>query len=134
MTFTAVSPRIEPYKLTDKQIQDYKNDGYLLIEDFFSVDEHQTLENYCIEFQTWGKEKGKWMQYYEPNVITGQDQLCRIENFTPYHSGMKSYVYNPRLLEVLEKLHGEEYILFKEKVNYKLSGGSGKFLFKRLYM
>ncbi|KAI7892928.1 uncharacterized protein EV154DRAFT_561845 [Mucor mucedo] len=125
MTFTTVSPRTEPYNLTEKQVQDYKNDGYLLIEDFFSAEEHQTLENYCIEFQTWNKEKGKWMQYYEPNVVTGQDQLCRIENFTPYHSGMKDYVYNSRLLEVLEKLHGEKYILFKEKVNYKLSGGSG---------
>lgn len=126
MTYATVSPCIEPYKLTDKQVQDYKDNGFLLIEDFFSTEEHQTLDNYCNEFQNWGKEKGKWMQYYELNTVSGQDQLCRTENFTPFHQGMKNYVNSARLLQVLEKLHGEEYVLFKEKVNYKLPGGGGR--------
>jgi ectoine hydroxylase-related dioxygenase (phytanoyl-CoA dioxygenase family) len=65
------------------------------------------------------------MQYYEVNTATGQEQLCRTENFTPFHAGMSSYVHSPRLLEVIAKLHGEEYVLFKEKVNYKLPGGGG---------
>jgi hypothetical protein len=127
-----VSPRVESYNLTPEQIQSYNNNGFLVIEDFFSTNEHQSLENYCNEFQNWGKEKGKWMQYYEVNTVTGESILCRTENFTPYHEGMESYVKSPRLLEVLKKLHGEEYLLFKEKVNYKLPGGGGKVFYIRM--
>lgn len=122
-----VSPYTNSCKLSEEQIQSYNDSGFLLIEDFYSDKEYETLDNYCSEFQSWGKERGKWMQYYELNTITGGNQLCRTENFTPFHEGMKSYVESPRLLEVLKKLHGEDYVLFKEKVNYKLPGGGGKF-------
>jgi hypothetical protein len=127
MTPNAVSPNTESYILSEEQPKSYHEKGFLLIPDFFSIEEHQTLENFCGEFQNWGNEKGKWMQYHEINTVTGQNQLCRTENFTPFHDGMKSYVNSARLLEVLKKLHGEEYVLFKEKVNYKLPGGGGKF-------
>lgn len=117
---------MEPYNLTPEQLKAYEDDGFLLIEDFFSPEEHAELVEFCKTFQKWGHEKGKWMQYYETNTKTGETQLCRTENFTPYHQGMASYVKSPRLLQVLKKLHGEEYVLFKEKVNYKLPGGGGK--------
>lgn len=126
MATTNVSPNLQAYNLSEEQIQSYHDNGFLLIEDFFSNDEHKTLDNYCNEFQGWGKEKGKWMQYYELNTATGENQLCRTENFTPFHNGMKDYVNSPRLLQVMNKLHGEEYVLFKEKVNYKLPGGGGE--------
>ncbi|CAO3589833.1 unnamed protein product [Absidia cylindrospora] len=110
------------YPLTSEQLQSYHDQGFLLIEDFYTPEEHATLEQYCEEFKHWGHEKGKWMQYYETNKANNQEQLCRTENFTPYHPGMNAYVRSPRLMKVLEELHGEEYILFKEKVNYKLPG------------
>jgi hypothetical protein len=125
MAPTIIAPNSDPYSLTQDQLESYNSQGFLLIEDFFSVKEHNTLEEYCTEFQNWGKEKGKWMQYYELNTVSGETQLCRTENFTPFHEGMKSYVNSPRLLQVLKTLHGEEYVLFKEKVNYKLPGGGG---------
>ncbi|KAI9491160.1 hypothetical protein BDB00DRAFT_834805 [Zychaea mexicana] len=115
----------QPYVLSDKQLHAYKDDGFLLIEDFFSPQEHAALASYCQEFQRWGKEKGKWMQYYEVNTSSGENQLCRTENFTPFHESMAGYVKSKRLLDVLQELHGEEYVLFKEKVNYKLPGGGG---------
>ncbi|SAM00916.1 hypothetical protein [Absidia glauca] len=118
-------PNSQPYVLTAEQSKAYQDQGFLLIDDFFSPNEHTTLQHYCDDFKQWSHEKGKWMQYYETNKATNQEQLCRTENFTPYHAGMNSYVRSPRLLKVLEDLHGEEYVLFKEKVNYKLPGGGG---------
>ncbi|CDS05333.1 hypothetical protein LRAMOSA07862 [Lichtheimia ramosa] len=114
-----------PYKLTEEQLKSYHEQGYLLIKDFFSEEEHAELNSYCQTFKQWGEEKGKWMQYYEVHTKTGEKQLCRTENFTPFHDGMRGYVKSQRLLDVLQKLHGEEYVLFKEKVNYKLPGGGG---------
>lgn len=122
---TMCTPQTASYNLTPEQTQSYHEQGFLLIEDFFSPEEHASLSDYTVEFQNWGKEKGKWMQYYELNTASGEEQLCRTENFTPFHEGMCSYVKSPRLLEVLKKLHGEDYVLFKEKVNYKLPGGGG---------
>ncbi|CAO3607391.1 unnamed protein product [Cunninghamella echinulata] len=119
------SPSTEAYTLTKEQIQCYHEQGFLLIEDFYTMEEHAIIQQYCNDFKTWGHEKGKWMQYYEINKANNKEQLCRTENFTPYHPGMASFVKSPRLLQVLEKLHGEEYVLFKEKVNYKLPGGGG---------
>lgn len=120
-------PNPQPYVLTSEQSKSYHDQGFLLIDDFFSPEEHTTLQHYCDDFKQWGHEKGKWMQYYETNKATNQEQLCRTENFTPYHAGMNAYVRSSRLLKVLEDLHGEEYVLFKEKVNYKLPGGGGKY-------
>lgn len=133
MAPVTVSPNTQPYQLSEAQIKSYHDQGFLLIPHFFSIEEHQTLETFCGEFQNWGNEKGKWMQYYELNTVTGENQLCRTENFTPFHAGMKSYVNSVRLLEVLKKLHGEEYVLFKEKVNYKLPGGGGKLFVHKMY-
>ncbi|KAF7722733.1 hypothetical protein EC973_002826 [Apophysomyces ossiformis] len=120
-----MDPEMNIYPLSEDQIEAYHTYGYLLLPDFFSPEEHATLTAYCAEFRKWPKEKGKWMQYYEVNTMTNETQLCRTENFTPYHEGMRNYVKSNRLLNVLKTLHGEEYLLFKEKVNFKLPGGGG---------
>ncbi|CAO3638184.1 unnamed protein product [Cunninghamella blakesleeana] len=121
-----VPPTLEAYPLTQEQIQHYHEQGFLLIEDFYTPEEHATIQSYCQDFQKWGHEKGKWMQYYEINKLNNEEQLCRTENFTPFHEGMRSYVKNQRLFQVLKTLnHNDDYVLFKEKINYKLPGGGG---------
>jgi hypothetical protein len=125
-----VSARTQPYVLTPEQIQAYNEQGFILVEDFYTAEEHSSLVQFCNDLQNWGEAKGKWMQYYEKNTATGEKQLCRTENFTPYHDKLRTYVRSQRLMDVLKALHGEEYTLFKEKVNYKLPGGGGKLRFK----
>ncbi|GAB5587462.1 hypothetical protein Unana1_02362 [Umbelopsis nana] len=120
-----VPARSQPYVLSPEQVQAYNEQGFIVIDDFYTPEEHETLVQYCTDLQNWGEAKGKWMQYYEKNTRTGEKQLCRTENFTPFHDGMREYVRSQRLMDVLKELHGEEYILFKEKVNYKLPGGGG---------
>lgn len=50
MPSTSISLYAESYNLTEKQFQDYRDDEFLSIEDFFSVQEQRSLENYCIQF------------------------------------------------------------------------------------
>jgi hypothetical protein len=121
-----VPARTQPYTLNPDQIKAYNDQGFIVIEDFYTAEEHASLVQYCDDLQNWGEAKGKWMQYYEKNTRSGDKQLCRTENFTPFHDGLREYVRSQRLMDVLKELHGEEYILFKEKVNYKLPGGGGK--------
>lgn len=121
---------LSDYQVSEEQIQAYHREGFLLIEDFFSPEEHLELISICNEIANWPDQKNKWMQYYERNTETGEKQLCRTENFTPFHDRMREYVRGPRVVNLLAKLNnGSEYVLFKEKINYKLAGGGGKWRF-----
>jgi ectoine hydroxylase-related dioxygenase (phytanoyl-CoA dioxygenase family) len=56
---------------------------------------------------------------------SGKRVLCRTENFADDHVGFNSLLRSTSLLQVLEQLAGEEMLLFKEKINYKLAGSGG---------
>ena len=51
--------------------------------------------------------------------------LCRTENFAHYHEGQNSLLRGSGFLEVLQQLSGEEWSLFKEKINHKLARSCG---------
>jgi 2-aminoethylphosphonate dioxygenase len=51
--------------------------------------------------------------------------LCRTENYVDCHEGFNKLLRGKRLLGLLEELSGEPMLLFKEKINYKLSGSGG---------
>lgn len=63
------------------------------------------------------------MMYFE-ETASGR-LLNRIENFAPYHSGLGRLVEDDELLGAVSELLGERATLFKDKVNFKLPGGSG---------
>jgi len=113
------------YPLSPDQKAAFARDGYLLIENFFDDEEHGLLSKLCDEVAAWPAVPGKSMRYHENHVQTGERMLCRIENFTPYSPELCYFSKCNRALSLLEALHSEPYILFKEKINYKLSGGGG---------
>jgi hypothetical protein len=51
--------------------------------------------------------------------------LCRTENFVPIHAGLRALLCTGELVDVAGALLGEQAVLYKEKVNYKLAGGAG---------
>ncbi len=53
--------------------------------------------------------------------------LCRTENYAGSHPDFNGLLRGRKLLSILSQLSGEEMLLFKEKINYKLAG-SGKIL------
>jgi hypothetical protein len=61
------------------------------------------------------------MPYEEVNS-EGKRVLCRTENFANSHTGFNSFLRGQRATSVLQQLAGEEMLLFKEKINYKLAG------------
>jgi ectoine hydroxylase-related dioxygenase (phytanoyl-CoA dioxygenase family) len=52
-------------------------------------------------------------------------QLCRSENFVPFHEGLRTLLTTGPMLATASALLGEPAVLYKEKVNYKLPGGAG---------
>jgi ectoine hydroxylase-related dioxygenase (phytanoyl-CoA dioxygenase family) len=63
------------------------------------------------------------MKWFE--TVDGERQLCRVEDFLPYHPALSVFLQEGALSVVLEELLGEQAVLYKEKINFKLPGGAG---------
>ncbi len=95
---------------------------WLLLRGALSTEERADLLRWTEELESWPETPGKWMKYFEPGEAR---PLCRVENFLPYHDGLRGLLSRSDLLECLERLLGEPSLLFKEKLNFKLPGGQG---------
>jgi ectoine hydroxylase-related dioxygenase (phytanoyl-CoA dioxygenase family) len=69
---------------------------------------------------------GRQMVYFEEDVRQeGCKVLSRIEKFVEYSPVLQRVTEDPRLLRPLRQMLGDEPVLFKEKINFKMPGGQG---------
>ena len=80
------------------------------------------LQAWVDEVAGW-PDDGAWLHYRE--MTDAGPKLCRSENFTPFHEGLRTLLREGSVLEAASALLGEPAVLYKEKVNYKLAGGAG---------
>ncbi len=100
--------------------------GWAWLRGFLDRDATRTLERWTDEVAAWPEERGAWMRYYERRAgEPSGKQLARIENFVPYHEGLRTLFGGPRFMDLLETCAGEPVVLFKDKINFKLPGGAG---------
>lgn len=109
--------------LDDGQLAAWKRDHLLVLPGAISGPALADLEAWTADLQARPETPGKWMKYFERG--TEARQLCRVEDFVPYHDGLAALLCGPPLMDRLAQLMGEPACLFKEKINYKLPGGSG---------
>ena len=101
----------------------WERQGYLLLPGHLAREQAQGLDRWVEELAALPETPGKWMKWYEQ--ARGQRQLCRIEDFLPYHAGFAEFLSRGSIAAILEQLCGEPAVLFKEKINFKLPGGAG---------
>jgi phosphonate degradation associated HDIG domain protein len=126
---TLIAGRLREQRANDTvlaitQLESWRKQGYLKIAGFFSAAQRSTLREWVDDFQQRDETAGKWMKYFESGHA-GTRQLCRVENFLPFHDGLEQLINGPRTLAIVAALFGEPAVLFKEKINYKLPGGNG---------
>jgi hypothetical protein len=109
--------------LTDTQRELFAEQGFLHLPGFLDEERAAELLRWTEELQEWPETPGKWMKYFE--TVKGERQLCRVENFLPYHNGFRHLLLESDLNLILAELMGETATLYKEKLNFKLPGGSG---------
>merc|ERR1719453_529856 len=66
--------------------------------------------------------------YFEQSGVDGTRILNRIEDYCRRHAGLGGLISHPgsKLVRMIQELHaGEEMVLFKDKINFKLPGGDG---------
>jgi hypothetical protein len=110
--------------LTDRQIQNFRRDGYVVVPGAFDAGEILMIEGWSRELAERPEEPGKHWVYHEKSLRDPETSLIsRIENLSPFHAGFAE------LANVLKapvaQLLGEPAVLFKEKINFKMPGGEG---------
>ena len=115
--------------LTKQQVKKYQDDGVLLLKNFFSKEELESINKDIKNFSRmkpndWNP--GKEMAYYETNTTNENERiLCRIEKFVDYNQEFQKLANSDKILGVLEDLMGGPCILFKDKINFKRPNGGG---------
>ncbi len=109
--------------LSPEQIQSFHDDGFLLAKNLLNPQEKKDLLTWTKEIQELPETAGKWMQYFEKDN-KGKRMLCRTENFLEYHAHLNNIIQG-KLLTAVADLLGEDAIIYKEKINFKLPGGKG---------
>jgi hypothetical protein len=99
------------------QIDHFNENGWLITDTLVNMTEQ--LQSWTDEVQRWSDD-GDWMHYRE--MTEHGPKLCRTEYFTPFH---RSLLTEGIMVEVASALLGDQAVLYKEKINYKLAGGAG---------
>jgi ectoine hydroxylase-related dioxygenase (phytanoyl-CoA dioxygenase family) len=113
------------FELNESGIRSYHENGFLVVSDLFTVQEKEDIVEWTREVEGWPETHYKWMQYFEPNRLTRARQLCRTENFIPYHAGLRGLLCGEKIMSAVRNLLGEPAALYKDKINFKLPGANG---------
>jgi len=109
--------------LTSQQKREFKELGFIVIPAFYSGEEIARIAAWISELDHIQPEPGKEAMYFEQSRISGDNILVRVENFLGDHNPeVTAQILSKKTRDCLEDLLGEEAVLFKDKINYKLPG------------
>jgi 2-aminoethylphosphonate dioxygenase len=113
-------------ELDSTALASYASQGWALVPGFFSAEEAEQLVRFTEQVCELPEIAGTQMIYREPSLLDSNSHIIqRIENFCPYHRGFDKVIRGGRLQATVEKLFGGPAVLFKDKINFKMSGGAG---------
>ncbi|NQV48209.1 MAG: phytanoyl-CoA dioxygenase family protein [Rhodospirillaceae bacterium] len=110
--------------LSEDLIERFHNNGYAVLRGGFDSTDIQTIDQWAVELENMPEVSGRQWVYHEKSLKEdGKNLICRIENISPFHDGFRELT--GVLKAPVDQLLGEESVLFKEKVNFKMPGGDG---------
>jgi hypothetical protein len=110
--------------LTETQIKQFSDDGYLVLRQGFSADEVARISAWTDEVLALPEVSGRHWVFHEKSRKNPNDRLVsRIEKISPFHAGFEALA--EALRGPVGQLLGEDAALFKEKINFKMPGGDG---------
>jgi 2-aminoethylphosphonate dioxygenase len=113
-------------ELGASELEHYELKGWVAVPGFFDAAQTAQLMRFADEVCELPEVAGKQMLYREPSLLDSQARVFqRVENFCSYHVGFDKLIRGSRLESAVEQLLGRPAVLFKEKINFKMSGGAG---------
>jgi len=79
--------------LTEKQVQDFEKDGFLIIKNGFDSEGIAEIITWTDEVQNYPEAAGKYMMCFEDSLLQSGDRILqRLENFYPNPKGSGNYL------------------------------------------
>ena len=111
--------------LSNKHLQDYEKNGFLLLENFYSIEEILEIGKWTNEVASKPEIPGEQMMYFEESLKNPSKRILnRVEYFSHFHKKFNE-LFSSKLAKVTTQLLKDNAILFKEKINFKYPGGDG---------
>ncbi len=124
----ALTPRniVADPELQSASVAHYRRTGWTHVRGFFTAAEMRSIST-CVQRLTGLPEvPGRQLVYREASLLDPQVQVIqRIEDFCRHDAELDAWVRGGRLRSAVACLFGEPAVLFKDKINLKLSGGAG---------
>ena len=112
--------------LDTRALTEYERDGFVVVRGLFDAAEMRELRACVDALGAWPETPGEHMMYFEQSLLEpGRRILCRVENFYPYHHDLHEVIESDKMRGAVAQLFGEPAVLFKDKINFKMSGGEG---------
>lgn len=112
--------------LNKQQIEDFKRDGFVIVRGLYNGKELKDITAWTDEVFAYPEVPGKYMMYFEQSQIDpAQRILSRMEDIEPYHKGFSRLFTTDKMQGCVSDLFGEQSVLFKDKINFKMPGGDG---------
>jgi 2-aminoethylphosphonate dioxygenase len=112
--------------LTEQQIQDFRREGFVIVRGLYTGDELREITAWTDDVANYPEVPGKYMMYFEKSGLDPNKKiLSRMEDIEPYHAGFSRLFSDDNMQGIASCLFGEEAVLFKDKINFKLPGGDG---------
>ena len=112
---------MKKHPLTDKQIEQYKIEGYLVVERVFGPDDLAVVDETIRELTdraVAGEDMSQVLEL-EPEPVDGQRVPRRIFNPYDQHEAFRGLATDPRVLDRIESLIGGDFNLQHSKLNMK---------------
>ena len=104
----------------------FRRDGFLVVPKLFTEEEAREIATWIDDLAAQPPQAGRQMVYFEDSVTAPTARvLSRIEKFAECHEGLGRLVADDRILSLLSAMLDAAPVLFKDKVNFKMSGGQG---------
>ena len=110
--------------LEKSDIDHFQECGFVALKNGFSPADAKAIQDWATELAARPEAPGAhWVYHEESQLETGVQLINRIENMTPYHAGLAELA--DVLIPGVGQLLGEDAVLFKDKINFKMPGGDG---------
>ncbi|MCG8690160.1 MAG: phytanoyl-CoA dioxygenase family protein [Minwuiales bacterium] len=111
-------------EIGDSHVEEFRATGFTVLRGAFDAAAVATLDRWTEALAARPEEPGRHWVYREASQLNPEQSLiCRIENIVPFDADFRGL--DAVLKAPVAKLLGEEAVLFKDKINFKLPGGDG---------
>ncbi len=111
--------------LSKQQVEQFHRDGFLVVRGLYNAEEMKDISRWTDEVANSPEVPGHYMMYFEASKQDGSRIISRIEDFVSFHEGFAGLITVKRMQQAVSDLLGEQAVLFKDKINFKLPGGDG---------